>query len=112
MKCRAIWLYGEFSTDVTTPEHLKHILDLTYQSIQSPQLPLQVMSATTMNKLLDKKEAKEMVRPFLGQLLERYLKLMNETESEEIVASLEDIIGIYKEDIAPYAVELVDNLIK
>lgn len=43
----------------------------------------------------------------LGNLLERYLKLMNETENEEIVSSLEDIVGIYKEDISPFASELV-----
>ena len=70
------------------------------------------MSDTTMNKLLDKKEAKELVQPFLGALLERYLKLINEIENEEIVSSLEDIVGIYKEDISPYAVDLVTNLIK
>ena len=112
LKCRAIWLYGEFAPNIKSTEHLKLILELTYQSIQSEELPLQVMSATTMNKLLDKKEAKELVQPFLGALLERYLKLINETENEEIVSSLEDIVGIYKEDISPYAVDLVTNLIK
>lgn len=45
-----------------------------------------------------------MLKPALKNVLEAYLKLMTEIESEELVSALEEIVSHFKDDIAPYAV--------
>jgi hypothetical protein len=47
--------------------------------------------------------AAEVLKPFLKNILEIYLKLMSEIESEELVSALEEIVGFYKDDIEPFA---------
>lgn len=41
------------------------------------------------------------------QILEVFLKTINEIDSEELVSALEEIVKHFKDDIAPYALELV-----
>jgi hypothetical protein len=52
--------------------------------------------------------ASEFLKPALKNILEVYLKLMSEIESEELVSALEEIVKHFKEDISPYALELCD----
>ncbi len=44
-----------------------------------------------------------MLKPHLKEILESYLKLMQEIESEELVNALEEIVSLYNEDIGPFA---------
>ncbi len=51
------------------------------------------------------------LKPALKNLLQIYLKLMQEIESEELVGALEEIVKHFKDDIGPYAVELAEQLV-
>lgn len=63
-----------------------------------------MIAATTIYKLLRNNEvAQSFLRPALGDMLQVYLKLMSEIDSEELVTALEKIVQFYKEDIEPYA---------
>ena len=64
-----------------------------------------------MSKLLKNSTAEEFLKPALGQILEVYLKIMQDIDSEELVKSLESIMTIYKDDIAPYAVQISEQLV-
>jgi hypothetical protein len=37
-------------------------------------------------------------------VLEAFLKLMTEIESEELVNALEEVVTLYKDDIGPFAI--------
>ena len=56
--------------------------------------------------------AENFLRPALGQLLELYLKIMDEVDSEDLVGALEGIMTVFSDDIAPHAVNLVTKLIE
>ena len=56
--------------------------------------------------------AENFLRPALGQLLELYLKIMDEVDSEDLVGALEGIMTVFRDDIAPHAVNLVTKLIE
>jgi hypothetical protein len=47
------------------------------------------------------------LKPHLKQLLEAYLKTIQEIDNEELVGALEEIVKHFKDDIAPYALDLV-----
>ena len=48
------------------------------------------------------------MKPALKDILEQYLKLMSEIDSEELVGALEEIVSHFKDDIAPYALQLTE----
>lgn len=56
--------------------------------------------------MLTNKTARDFLQPALKQILEMYLKLMNEIDSEKLVSSLETIMGKFKDDMGPYAVQV------
>ena len=64
------------------------------------------MAATSIHKLINNPTVFKFLKPALKNILEVYLKLMNEIESEELVSALEEIVKHFKDDIEPYAVEL------
>ena len=69
------------------------------------------MAATSVHKLLYNPTASEFLKPALSQILQVYLKLMTEIESEELVSALEEIVKHFRDDISPYAVELTEQLV-
>jgi hypothetical protein len=53
----------------------------------------------------------EFLKPALKNILEIYLKIMQEIDSEELVSALEEIVKHFKEDIIPYAMDLAQQLV-
>lgn len=112
LQVRACWLYGEFGDfDFNDKEHLKQAIDGIYHNLFSQDLPVRFEAGRAMSKLLDNKVAEEFLKPALGTLLESYLKLISEIDSEEIVSALEKIMTVYKDNIAPFAVQLASSLV-
>lgn len=64
------------------------------------------MAATSIHKLISNPLVFKFLKPALKPILEIFLKLMNEIESEELVGALEEIVKHFKDDIEPYAMEL------
>jgi hypothetical protein len=57
-----------------------------------------------MNKLLKNNHAYIMLKPHLKEILEAYLKLMNEIDHEQLVYALKEIVSLYSEEIEPFAI--------
>lgn len=51
------------------------------------------------------------MKPHLKQTLEVYLKMMEDIDSEELVRSLEALIGIFSDDMGPYAIQISEQLV-
>ncbi len=61
--------------------------------------------------MLTNKSARDFLKPALGLILEVYLKLMTEIDSEKLVSSLETIMGKFKDDMGPFAVQVAGQLV-
>ena len=64
---------------------------------------MRVKAAVSLSCLLDHKEAEDMLRPYLQNILESYIKLMDSIDNEGVVAALEAIVSIYHNEIVPYS---------
>ena len=106
LRMRALWMYGEFGSHRFKDEaHIKSAIDAVYKCLHEPnELPVRLTAATSIHKLLNNETAAELLKPALKTVLEAYLKLMTEIESEELVSALEEIVSHFKDDIEPYAV--------
>ena len=52
-------------------------------------------AALALSKMLNNETAIELLKPFLGNMLEIYLRIMDEIDSDELVGSLEIIMEKY-----------------
>jgi len=69
-------------------------------------LPVKVAAGLALAKMLKNDVAVEFLKPALKNILEIYLKIMEQIDSEELIAALEVIMEKYQEDIGPFAVQL------
>ena len=100
-------MYGEFCNHLKFKDsnHMKEVVAQTYECLhKDPALPVRLNAAISMKELLRNDEACKMLKPHLKEILEAYLKLMQEIESEELVNALEEIVSLYNEDIGPFAI--------
>jgi hypothetical protein len=109
---RALWMYGEFGQfNFKDNNHVKSAIDGVYRCLFDAELPVRLTAATSIQKLLHNDTAAEVLKPALKNILEAYLKLMTEIESEELMNALEEIVGFYKDDIEPFALQLAEQLV-
>ena len=67
-------------------------------------LPIKFAAALALSKMLDNEVAMEFLKPALKNLLEVYLKIMEDIDSEELIGALEMIMERFQEDICPFAI--------
>jgi hypothetical protein len=109
LRSRACWLYGEMGfLEFKIEGHLKQSLEGICKCLQEDDLPVKLSAAVALKGMLRKKEVKSVIQPDLPKVLETYLKIMEEIESEELVSALEDIVGMFKDDIEPFAINLTN----
>lgn len=102
---RASWVYGEFGTFKFSQQgHMKQAVGGVFKQLFDPRLPVKLQAATSIQKLLHNQEAEQLLKPHLKDILEVYLKMMSEIDSEELVNALEEIVSFFSEDIGPYAI--------
>ena len=113
LRMRALWMYGELGGNFNfkNDQHVKTAIDLIYRCLYDSELPVRLTAACSIHKLLHNDIASEALKPALKNILEVYLKLMGEIESEELVSALEEIVGFFKDDIEPYALRLTEELV-
>lgn len=105
-------MYGEFGDmKFKDNSHLQQAIDCVYQCLYDSDLPVRVMAATSIHKLINNPTVFQFLKPALKNILEVYLKMMTEIESEELVSALEEIVKHFKDDIEPYAIELCNQLV-
>lgn len=82
---------------------MRYVINALYQNLNHPDLPVKVEAALALNKLLCHEEAVEFLRPALKDLLQTYLKIMDDIDFDDMVNALKEIVEVFENDIAPYA---------
>ena len=82
---------------------MRYVINALYQNLNYPDLPVKVEAALALNKLLCHEEAVEFLRPALKDLLQTYLKIMDDIDFDDMVNALKEIVEVFENDIAPYA---------
>ena len=84
----------------------------SYLMQNDPILQVRFESSMALSAILEQKNVKEIMKGNIQILLQIYLKLMEETDLEEIMESLQEVVINYTEESKIYIVELSDYLIK
>lgn len=114
LRMRALWLYGEFTKEMKFHDdlHLTKVVEHMYLCLlQDAALPVRLTAALALTKVVQNERACELLKPHLKEILEAFLRLMTEIESEELVNSLEELVSLYRDDISVFAVQLTEQLV-
>lgn len=113
LRARACWMYAQFASfPFTNQDHQKSALQKMCQLMLDPDLPVRIEAATGLPRILLWDISKERVSSEIKDILQVYLKIINEIDSEEVVDALEDIVGRFSTEIIPYALEFTQHLIQ
>jgi hypothetical protein len=112
LRARAVWVYGKFASfPLSNKDHQQSVLEKTCTLLIDSEIPVKYEAALTIPKLLKWEIAKVRIRGEISNLLQVYLNLINQIDSEEIIEALEDIVENFDQEIIPFAVELVERLV-
>lgn len=112
LRSRACWVYEMFSSyDFKDENHVKQAIDGIYHNLFAEDLPVRLSAAIALSTFLRKPTAVQFLKPALRSILEVYLKIISEIDSEKLVSALEEIMLVYKDDMGPFSLQISEQLV-
>jgi len=111
LAARALWALGHYFDVKLSQEQLGTVLKTVLSQFENAAFPVRVSAALCLGGFIQRGEdCVEPLRPLLSALLEAYLKMLSEFESEALVSALEMLVYMFRKDIGPHAAALVKRL--
>lgn len=112
LRAKAVDMFTSYG-DIDFPDDalLKIAVEGIYKCLAAdPHKIVSLKAACAFSIILSHKKAVDMVKPFLNNILAEYIKLLDTFDNEDIIRSLETIVKVFSDCIAPFAVELIRHL--
>lgn len=111
LRSRAAWVYARYAgINYESVDFKTKALEAVCILLKDPEFPVRYEAALALPKLLTWEVSKKLLSAEVKNLLEIYLKLMNEIDSEDLVEALESIVSAFPKEILPYSLELTQHL--
>ena len=110
MKMRACSVVNNFFSKNLNSALLKNLSTGICNCMGDKNLAVQVTAALSLEKLLSHDDLKSHFSANLKDILMQYFKLMNESENDILIDSLQKILSIYRDEISVYALDLITSL--
>ncbi|CAD5166944.1 unnamed protein product [Musa acuminata subsp. malaccensis] len=111
LRAKAAWVAGQYAhINFSDQNNFRRAFHCVVSGMRDPELPVRVDSVFALRSFIEACQDLNEIRPILPQLLDEFFKLMNEVENEDLVFTLETIVGKFGEEMAPYAFGLCQNL--
>ena len=107
---RACWMFGQlYYLEFKDKAHVTKSVQGISRCLFDEHLTVKLEAAVALAQVAD--GAKELIAPELGKIIQVYLQLMNEIDSEDLVDALAVIMETFKEEIVPYALDTIKSLV-
>ncbi len=117
LRSKGCWLAGLYAdTDFQEGQGrgatFAALLSFVITSLSDPQLPVRVDAGVSIRSFIETVEDADLapLRPLVPNLLEKFLAISHEVESEDLTGSLETVVERFGSDMGPYAVGVVTAL--
>lgn len=111
LRARACWAIEYMNEDLWLKESNLHpVLSGLLQALRDPALPVQTAAACSMRLLVEQEGAKELVRPMLPEVVNEYLRIMEEAENDSVISALQTLVVQFGEEIQGIAASMVQRL--
>ena len=117
LRAKGCWLAGLYADTFFAEGQGKGatfsaMLQCNIAALTDPELPVRVDAAVAMRSFVDAVDAEDLgpLRPLVPDLLQRFLAISHEVDSEDVTSSLETVVEGFGSDMGPYAVTVVTAL--
>lgn len=111
IRAKANDMFYEFGKEINDFEILTKAIKGIYQCLTKDTSALvRIKAALALNPIISNKDSKSLLQPYLQEILEVYLKLIEQYDLEQVVSALELFICDFAENIGPFAVDLFKYL--
>uniref|UniRef100_A0A182IM19 Uncharacterized protein n=1 Tax=Anopheles atroparvus TaxID=41427 RepID=A0A182IM19_ANOAO len=113
MRARACWVMHYFSDiKLKTPQVLEQVMRyLSNALLTDKELPVKVEAAVSMQMfLISQDDAAQYLESQIKEITMELLKIIRETENEELTTVLQKIVCTYSDQLPPIAVEICQHL--
>lgn len=101
-----------FASNQIRPDVMYGLYNPLCKCLEHPDLPVRCNAALALNAMMTLPEMASKIRPHLKDVLVIFVKLINEIDNDTLINSLKAIFERYKAEITPFALELVDSIVK
>lgn len=112
---QACWVLHYFSEiEFKQEQILVEAIRLTTNAFLTDQdLPVKVEAAIALQMLLSaQKEARKYIEPFIKQITLELLRIIRETENDDLTIVMQKLVYTYTSQLMPIAVEICQHLVK
>ncbi|KAF7231887.1 hypothetical protein EG68_10914 [Paragonimus skrjabini miyazakii] len=112
-RARACWLVGKLSdANFNDQSVFAQVVDAVRKAISDdPELPVRAFAALCLSELIrSQDQVHKLILPHLRDLILQLLKLLRETEFDDLNQVIERLMLSFEKEIAPIAVEIMQNL--
>ena len=112
LRYRACWLvgiYGDF--EFKNQQVVRDALEGIYACLCENEFPVKVNAGIALSRLLLQPESAGALKPVLANVLQVYLSLIDQMDSDDLVSGLESVIARFADEIHPFAVGIVQQLV-
>ncbi|XP_018682806.2 importin beta-like SAD2 isoform X1 [Musa acuminata AAA Group] len=111
LRAKAAWVVGQYADiNFSNQINFRRAFHCVVSGMRDPELPVRVDSVLALHAFVEACKDLNEIRPILPQLLHDIFRIMNEVENEDLVITVESIVGKFAEEMAPYAFSLCQNL--
>ena len=111
LRARACWTYGQFAYyPMTDSPSQVEVTQTMCRHLVDSDLPVKFQAAISLPKILRWAAAKDLITPELPRLLEIYLNLIEDIDSEDLIIGLEGIINRFSQELLPHVTDIVSRL--
>jgi len=113
LRARAAWCITQFSeVPFKDDSNLRKAIELPVRGLlQDPEMPVKVECALALQMLLtDQTKAEAIIQEHIKPIVLQLLKLISDTENDDLTTVMSKFINVYTEQITPIAVEIAQGL--
>lgn len=113
LRARACWVVQQFSViEFKNPQILTQTIHSTMQCLTDKDLPVQVEAGIAIRHIIDNQSEKatEIIRPHVKDLVQHLLKILAESENDELTGTISKLVEDFSEEVSQIALELVQTL--
>jgi len=113
LRARACWVVQQFSLiEFKDASVLSATIDHILRCLTDSELPVQVEAGIAVRHIIDNQEEKatELIRPHVKGLVQHLLKILHDSENDELTGTISKLVQDYGEEVSAIALELVQTL--
>jgi hypothetical protein len=111
IRAKACWVAGLYALiKWESKENLMNIVKAILNGLQDKQVPVKVQAGMALTGYLENKAITSEVLPILPQLLDVYVRMMQEMDYGDVVASIDYLVDAFRDQMEPYALELCTKM--